>query len=301
MATMTGLQASALVAAIESFLSFCRLEKGLTTNSIDAYRRDLVHFAGYSKDASLVDVQTVQSYLDTLYAAGLAPRSVARRLTAIRSLFDFLLREGRIDNDPVRLLPLPRRQTSLPNFLSTSQVDQILGAPSQDKARGLRDRAMFQFLYATGVRVSELCSIELAAVDSTLGVVRVLGKGRKERMIPLGSEAIRAVESYVSSARPALLKGRSSRFLFVTSRGDAMTRQGFWKLLRQYGRQAGIWNKLTPHAIRHSFATHLLERGADLRSLQSMLGHSDISTTQIYTHVLRERLREVLRQYHPRT
>jgi len=246
------------------------------------------------------DLVTVQAYLDTLYRDGLSPRSIARRLTSIRSLYDFLLREGRIQSDPVRLLPLPRQQSTLPTFLSAEQVDKLLCAPEADTPKGLRDRAMLQFLYATGVRVTELCHIEVSAVNADLGVVRVFGKGRKERMIPLGSEAIRAVISYATSGRPALLKGRASRYLFVTSQGGAMTRQGFWKLLKEYGKQVGMWQKLTPHVVRHSFATHLLERGADLRSLQTMLGHADISTTQIYTHVLRERLRTVLQEFHPR-
>jgi integrase/recombinase XerD len=289
-----------LDASVDSFLTFCRLEKGLAPNSLDAYRRDLRHFAAFCRDYPNTDVHTVQLYLDSLYARGLAPRSVARRLTAIRNLYDFLLREDRIQGDPVRLLPMPRQQTTLPSFLNGTQVDLLLDVPHVDDPRGVRDRAMLQFLYATGVRVSELCSVELAALNLELGVVRVMGKGRKERMIPLGAEAIRAVEQYLTSGRPALLKRRSSRYLFVTSRGASMTRQGFWKLLKLYGKKAGIWQKLTPHMMRHSFATHLLERGADLRSLQTMLGHADISTTQIYTHVLRERLRLVFEQHHPR-
>ncbi len=298
--------AAALAASVDAFLGFCRLEKGLTKNSLDAYRRDLSGFAGFCReresvgDATATSVQLVQRYLDHLYARGLAARSVARQLTAIRNLYDFLLREGRINSDPVRLLPLPRREQTLPKFLSPAQVDALLAAPSGDEPRGLRDRAMLQFLYATGVRVSELCGMELAAANLELGVVRVMGKGRKERMIPLGRDAVQAVSRYLTSGRPGLLNGRSSRALFVTSRAEAMTRQGFWKLLRQYGKHAGIWHNLSPHVVRHSFATHLLERGADLRSLQAMLGHADISTTQIYTHVLRERLRSVLTQYHPR-
>jgi len=293
---------SSLAACTDAFLAFCRLEKGLARNTLDAYRRDLSHFASFCSEQGSQDVSvgSVQSYLDSLYRSSYAAGSIARRLTTIRNLFDFLHREGRIPADPVRLLPLPRKPETLPKFLSPAQVDQLLEAPSKDDPRGLRDRAMLQFLYATGVRVSELCSVEASALNLEMGVVRVFGKGRKERLVPIGSQAVRAVDTYLQSGRPALLKGRSSRSLFVTGRGGAMTRQGFWKLLREYGKRVGIWHNLTPHAIRHSFATHLLERGADLRSLQAMLGHADISTTQIYTHVLRERLRAVHDRHHPR-
>ncbi|MBC7926069.1 MAG: site-specific tyrosine recombinase XerD [Bryobacteraceae bacterium] len=242
----------------------------------------------------------MQAYLDGLLAAKLSSRSVARRLTTIRNLYDFLHREGQISSDPVRLIPLPRHESTLPKFLTMEQVDILLETPPPDTLRGIRDRAMLQLLYATGLRVSELCNVPVSSVNLEVGVVRVLGKGRKERIVPLGSEAVKAVTHYLGSGRPALLNGRASRSLFVTSRGAAMTRQGFWKLLREHGKRAGIWHNLTPHALRHSFATHLLERGADLRSLQAMLGHADISTTQIYTHVLRERLRTVLDKHHPR-
>jgi integrase/recombinase XerD len=293
---------SSLPACSEAFLAFCRVEKGLAKNTLDAYRRDLSHFSAFCSKLqdSHLGVESVQRYLDSLYRASYAPGSVARRLTTIRNLFDFLQREGRIQTDPVRLLSMPRKTETLPRFLSVAQVDALLEAPPPDSPRGLRDRAMLQFLYATGVRVSELCSIDLSAANLEMGVVRVFGKGRKERLVPLGSEAVKAVEVYLQSGRPALLKGRSSRALFVTGLGKPMTRQGFWKLLREYGKHVGMWHNLTPHVIRHSFATHLLERGADLRSLQAMLGHADISTTQIYTHVLRERLRAVHDLHHPR-
>lgn len=300
MSTESAFSSSGLSASVDSFLTFCRVEKGLAPNSVDAYRRDLSGYLQFCRNRSDSDAANVQNYLDSLYQAGLAPRSIARHLTTIRNLYDYLLKEGRIESDPVRLLLLPRRPSTLPSFLSVDQVELLLNTPALDTPRGIRDRAMLQFLYATGVRVSELCSAELASLNLDLGVVRVMGKGRRERMIPLGSEAAKALDQYLSTARPALLKRRSSRFLFVTARGTGMTRQGFWKLLKQFGKQAGIWQKLTPHVIRHSFATHLLERGADLRSLQAMLGHVDISTTQIYTHVQRERLRSVLDQYHTR-
>ncbi|MDZ4802750.1 MAG: site-specific tyrosine recombinase XerD [Bryobacteraceae bacterium] len=293
---------ASLSASADSFLAFCRLEKGLSRNTLDAYRRDLKDFATFCLENSpdQAGVLAVQGYLDQLYRKSMAARSIARRLTTIRNLYDFLHREGRIDADPVHLLPMPRQPASLPKFLTVAQVDALLTAPDRATPRGLRDFAMLQFLYATGVRVSELCGVDLSAANVDLGVVRVLGKGRKERMIPMGSEAGRSISEYTSGARPQLLNGRASRALFVTSLGKAMTRQGFWKLLREYGKRVGIWHGLTPHAVRHSFATHLLERGADLRSLQAMLGHADISTTQIYTHVLRERLRGVLDAHHPR-
>jgi integrase/recombinase XerD len=300
--TSGAIPTASLSASADSFLAFCRLEKGLSRNTLDAYRRDLKDFAAFCLEhsPSEVGVTAVQQYLDRLYGNSLAPRSIARRLTTIRNLYDFLHREGRIDADPVHLLPMPRQPATLPKFLTVAQVDALLSAPDRSTPRGLRDYAMLQFLYATGVRVSELCGVDLSAANVDLGVVRVLGKGRKERMIPMGTEAARAISAYTATGRPTLLRGRASRALFVTSRGEAMTRQGFWKLLREYGKHVGIWHGLTPHVVRHSFATHLLERGADLRSLQAMLGHADISTTQIYTHVLRERLRSVLDAHHPR-
>ena len=293
--------AGRLPAAVDAFLSFCRLEKGLAPNSLDAYRRDLRHFSAWCAEQKAdADPAAIQQYLDFLRTNGISARSIARKLTTLRGLFRFLQSEGRIEADPVRLLASPRQWSTLPKYLNITQVDALLAAPAADSARGLRDRAMLQFLYATGVRVSELCSTELVAVNLNLGVVRVMGKGRKERLVPLGGEAIRALSGYLQSARAELLAGRVSSALFVTSRGEPMTRQGFWKLLRNYGRAVGIWRALSPHVVRHSFATHLLERGADLRSLQVMLGHADISTTQIYTHVVRERLREIMAKHHPR-
>jgi integrase/recombinase XerD len=289
-----------LAPSTDSFLCYCRTEKGLAQNSLLAYERDLRHFAEFCSDFQQVDTGSIQRYLDSLYRAGISPRSVARKLTAIRCLFDFLLREGRIDSDSVRLMPMPRQWSSLPKFLTFGQVDQLLEAPPVDNPRGQRDRAMLHVLYATGVRVSELCSIELNSLNLDVGYIRVMGKGRKERIVPLGKQAVQAVSAYMASGRPAILDGRASRYLFVTLRGSRMTRQGFWKLLKQHGKEAGIWHNVTPHVVRHSFATHLLERGADLRSLQVMLGHADISTTQIYTHVLRERLRHIVLQHHPR-
>jgi integrase/recombinase XerD len=230
----------------------------------------------------------------------LSARSAARHLTTLRNFFSFLSQRDAIAEDPTSTIALPRQWQQLPKFLSLQQVEALLVSPDETRPAGLRDRAMLEFLYATGVRVTELCTVELSGLNLDLGVVRVTGKGRKERLIPLGKSAVAALSPYLATGRAALLKGRASPFVFVTARGACMTRQAFWKLLKRYGKQQGIWQKLTPHVVRHSFATHLLERGADLRSLQAMLGHADISTTQIYTHVLKERLKSVVSEHHPR-
>lgn len=291
---------SALPALSDAFLAWCRVEKRLAINTISAYRSDLESFREFCAGRATADVHSVQEYLQALHQRGFSSRSAARRLSALRTFYDFLLAEGRIAADPVRLLGTPRQLKSLPKFLSPEQVDALLAAPRGASAREVRDRAMLQFLYATGVRVSELCGVELTGLSLDPGLVRVLGKGSRERLIPIGSTAIAALREYLTGARTELLKGRSSRYLFVTSRGTPLTRQGFWKLLKSYGRHAGIWNKLTPHVLRHSFATHLLQRGADLRSIQTMLGHVSISTTEIYTHNVRDRLQQVVKQHHPR-
>jgi integrase/recombinase XerD len=238
--------------------------------------------------------------VDSLYGAGLSARSVARHITTLRNFYGFLVRERQIDRDPTEFLALPRQWTTLPKYLNREEVDGLLAAPPENKPTGLRDRAMLELLYASGLRVTELCRLELAAVERDMGVLRVTGKGNKQRMVPFGQSARVALDRYLGDGRPRLLKGRASRFLFVTALGSAMTRQGFWKLLRGYGRRVGIFRTLTPHVVRHSFATHLVEGGADLRSVQIMLGHADISTTQVYTHVARSRLREIVDQHHPR-
>jgi integrase/recombinase XerD len=283
-----------------SFLHFCRIEKGLTPNTLSAYKADLERFIAFCGQKEPADTRLIQSYLDSLYAAKLSPRSITRHLTTLRNLFAYLLREGQIHSDPVSVLTSPRQWRTLPKYLSLEQVDSLLGAPDGTRPVGLRDKAMLEFLYATGVRVSELCAVEMGGLSLDMGVVRVSGKGRKERLVPIGRSAVAAVNSYLASGRPALLKGRVSPHVFVTAQGRCLTRQAFWKLLKGYGKKAGMWQRLTPHVVRHSFATHLLERGADLRSVQTMLGHADISTTQIYTHVLKSRLRSTVDRHHPR-
>jgi integrase/recombinase XerD len=314
---------SVLTGPAKSFLDFCRVEKGLAANTLASYRTDLQRFNDKLPAEKQATAADLSGYVESLYRAGLSARSIARHITTLRNFYSFLAREGEIERDPTEFLALPRQSSTLPKYLNREEIDRLLAAPPLDKPTGLRDRAMLQLLYATGLRVTELCRLELSAVERDSGVLRVTGKGNKQRLVPFGEVAREAVDEYLLKGRPVLLKGRASGFLFVTAwnatgnttrntarntrnttqghaRTAAMTRQGFWKLLRGYGRRAGIFRDLTPHVVRHSFATHLVEGGADLRSVQIMLGHADISTTQIYTHVARRRLREVVDQHHPR-
>jgi integrase/recombinase XerD len=284
-----------------AFLQFCRIEKGLSGNSLSAYSADLAKFSSFIGDGEASpDAEMLRRYLDHLNGSGLSSRSVARHLTTLRSYYGFLLREGLIGQDPTEHLRTPRQWQTIPKFLNLQDIEKILQAIETNRPTGLRDRAMLELLYATGLRVSELCRVGVSDLNLELGVLRTMGKGNKQRLVPAGKPAILAVEEYLRDGRTALLKGRASRYLFVTARGGCLTRQGFWKLLAGYGRRAGIFQGLTPHVLRHSFATHLLEGGADLRSVQVMLGHADISTTQIYTHVMRSRLRDAVEKHHPR-
>lgn len=286
----------------QSFLGFCRVEKGLSGNSLSAYLIDIQRFSAGIFPLALEEAtpRDLARYVESLYHAGLSARSIARHMTTLRNFYGFLTREGEIPSDPSDLLVPPRQWSNLPKYLSRQEIDGLLKAPDPSKPTGIRDRAMLELLYATGLRVTELCRLALSNVERDSGVLRVTGKGNKQRLVPFGESAGEAVGQYVNRARPGLLKGRASGFLFVTARGGAMTRQGFWKLLGLYGKKAGILRDLTPHVVRHSFATHLVEGGADLRSVQIMLGHADISTTQVYTHVARRRLREIVDQHHPR-
>lgn len=284
-----------------AFLNFCRIEKGLAANSLAAYSADLERFSAFAGEGGEIpDRDRIRQYLDTLYRAGLSNRSIARHLTTLRSFFGFLMREGRLASDPTEHMGTPKQWQTIPKYLSLEQIEKIIQAPDLSRPNGLRDRAMMELLYATGLRVSELCRVGLGDLDLNFGVIRTTGKGNKQRLVPVGTSAIEAVRAWTGTGRPAMLKGRASRYLFVTARGGCLSRQAFWKLLAGYGRKAGIFHGLTPHVLRHSFATHLLEGGADLRSVQVMLGHADISTTQIYTHVMRSRLRETVDKHHPR-
>lgn len=288
--------------AIRSFLSFCRIEKGLAANSLENYGRDLAKFEGWlgSGENTPESADKIRDYIDFLYGSGLSSRSIARHLTTLRNFYRFLLTENRVASDPTALITAPRQWRSLPKVLNRSGIDSLSTTPDADAPRGIRDRAMIELVYSSGLRVSELCSLQIPDLDRDRGIVRITGKGNKQRLVPVGSEALKAVETYLNRARPAILKERASPYLFVTARGTKMTRQGFFKVLKAHGKQAGIYKDLSPHKLRHSFATHLLEGGADLRSVQTLLGHADISTTQIYTHVAQSRLRNMLEKHHPR-
>jgi integrase/recombinase XerD len=293
---------------VRLFLEFARVEKGLAANSIESYQRDLRSFSGYlrrlGKTPDTVTRDDIRGFLKVLQDPEgdrkLEPRSAARHLVSVRNFFKFLVREGRITVDPAAEIEAPRLEQNLPKYLTSDEVEKLLAQPDISTPSGLRDKAMFELLYATGMRVSELIHVRPADFEMELGIVRCLGKGNKERLVPVGKSALQAVETYLARGRAALAGKRESEWLFLNRRGGSLSRVGFWKILVACGRRAGISTPLTPHLVRHSFATHLLERGADLRSIQLMLGHSDISTTQIYTHVLKERLKQVYQSHHPR-
>lgn len=290
---------------IAEYLTYLAVERGLAENSLSAYRRDLQRISGYLKQTgatsfSEVDRGLVARLLFWLREEGLAPRTVARHIASLRGLFRYLLAQGHVQEDPTAHLEASSPWARLPGVLSQDEVGHLLAAPPTGTHPGLRDKAMLELLYAAGLRVSELVTLRLSDVDLEVGYVRCQGKGSKERVVPLGAEAQKWVRLYLSSARSVLAKGQSSSALFLNRFGRPLTRQGFWKILRAYAHAAGIDRRVTPHTLRHSFATHLLERGADLRAVQMMLGHADISTTQIYTHVSRAHLKAVYDRYHPR-
>jgi integrase/recombinase XerD len=291
---------------IDRFSDGLWLEDGLARNTLDAYRRDIAQFAAWLDETQGKDLMTaaaadLQRHLAWQVEARHAkPRTTGRLVSALKRFFRFALREGLRRDDPAAALDSPKLPRSLPKSLSEEEVEGILAAPALDTAQGLRDRAMLETLYASGLRVSELVGLKTVQVSLDMGVVRVLGKGSKERLTPLGEEAVAWIERYQREARPGLLGARKSDALFVTARGGPMTRQGFWGLVKRYAASAGIARAISPHTLRHAFATHLINHGADLRVVQLLLGHADISTTQIYTHVARERLKALHRKHHPR-
>jgi len=290
---------------IDEFCDALWLEDGLARNTLEAYRRDLSQFAAWLRERhgrSLLegDNGDIQAYLGHLFRKKTRATSAARFLSSLKRFFRYCLRQGKVKSDPTLKIDAPKLPRGLPKSLTEEDVENLLAAPRADKALGLRDKAMLETLYASGLRVSELVTLKLGQVSQDMGVVRVVGKGSKERLVPLGEEAIAWIRQYLKEARPELLGGRAADDLFVTARGSAMTRQMFWHLLRRYAAQAGLKKPISPHTLRHAFATHLLNHGADLRVVQLLLGHSDISTTQIYTHVARERLKQLHAKHHPR-
>jgi len=289
---------------LSEFVDYLRVEKGLASNTVAAYRRDMRKLAKYAEtigmELSQLGRDNLDGWMSGLVEEGLSSRSSGRALHAARAFFRFMTVSRIIQEDPTELMTAPKEFRPLPRYLSREEVEALLSVPKADSPRGARDRAMIETLYATGLRVSELVRLLLTQTNLNLGIVSCMGKGGKERLVPVGETARLCLDEYMTHWRPLILRNKRSNCLFVTGAGKPMTRQGFWKILKIFGRAAGIEKPLSPHMLRHSFATHLLENGADLRSVQAMLGHSNISTTQIYTHITRARLRHIYEEHHPR-
>lgn len=290
---------------LDQFLNYLQVERGLAKNTLEAYGRDLASYVGFLQEGGIkspdrISQQLVSGFLSECKNAGLSSRSRARILSALRGFHRFLLNEKYCQLDPVALIEAPRIEQSLPKLLSQKEVECLLLAPRGNTPLALRDRAMLEVLYATGMRVSELVGLSLGDLKLDIGCVNVFGKGGKQRLVPMGVVALEILQDYLHNGRLLLQKDLITELLFLNRRGKGLSRQGFWKNLKRYALEAGIRQDVYPHMLRHSFATHLLENGADLRAVQAMLGHADISTTQIYTHVIQERLKQVHRQFHPR-
>jgi len=290
--------------SISRFLDAVWMERGLSQNTLAAYRADLTALTRWLDERRQLVTRTTRADLVAFIAwrveAGARPRSTARQLSSFRRFFRFLVREGTVAEDPTAQIAMPKIGRSLPKSLTEDEVESLLAAPVVADPLGHRDRTMLEVLYATGLRVSELVNLKHTQVNTNQGVIRIVGKGDRERLIPLGDEAVRWLAEFVHGPRTEILLERQTDFLFPTRRGDRMTRQAFWHIIKRYARKAGVQKELSPHTLRHAFATHLLNRGADLRVVQMLLGHSDLSTTQIYTHVARERMKELHAQHHPR-
>jgi integrase/recombinase XerD len=290
---------------LDEFCDALWLEDGLSRNTIESYRRDLRLFSEWllrDRGMSLLQAGRADllAYLAYKFQRKARPRSAARLLSSLKRFYRYLLRENRIHADPTLQIESPKLPRSLPKILTEEDVEALLGAPNPETGLGLRDKSMLETLYASGLRVSELVSMQLGQLSQDMGVVRVIGKGSKERLVPVGEEALNWIRRYLDAARPEILAGKQTDALFITARGTSMTRQAFWHLIQRYAGVAGIKNRISPHTLRHAFATHLLNHGADLRVVQMLLGHADISTTQIYTHVARERLKQLHAKHHPR-
>ena len=290
---------------LDRYLGYLTVEKGLSANTLESYSRDLNAFRHYLSDQGISDFGEIRAaallaYLIYLRNSGLAAKSRARHLVTLRGFFRFLHQENLISSDPAALIELPKSGLHLPGVLSQDEIRALLNTPDQDRPTGLRDAAMLELIYAAGLRVSELTHLTVLSVNREAGFVRVTGKGGKERVVPIGRTALKVLGAYLEKARPYLLKGLTSEYLFIARQGRPLSRQGFWKLLKKYALKAGLQSPVSPHTLRHSFASHLLEGGADLRVVQTMLGHADIATTQIYTHVSAERLKSIHQKFHPR-
>jgi len=287
---------------IDLFLDALWVESGLSENTLAAYGSDLKIFSKWLKNKTVLEVEQsdVASFMESRYKLGIGSRSSARFLSSLRRFYGYLYREGALSTDPTELIEAPHIGRTLPDSLSENDVDLLLEAPEITDVLGYRDKAMLELLYATGLRVSELITLKFEQVSFRQGFVRVMGKGNKERLVPVGEEAMEWLENYMDGARIDILSERQSDYLFVTKRGSGMTRQAFWHIIKRYAKKAGIVKHLSPHTLRHAFATHLLNHGADLRVVQLLLGHSDLSTTQIYTHIAQERLKQLHQQFHPR-
>jgi len=288
---------------IDGYLAYLRDVRRMSPNTVESYARDLAALAAFAEkrqlDPAALDRRDLEAFVRGLMASGLSPRSTARAVACVRGFYKFLAVEQRRESSPADDLRAPRAWAALPKFLDLNEVDRLLAVPDVTTPRGLRDKALISVLYATGLRVSELISLKATNLHLREGYLTCIGKGDKERIVPIGQEAADWVQKYLAEARPKLVP-KSSPWLFVNARGGPLSRVGFWKLLKEYGLKAGITRNISPHVLRHSFATHLLDRGADLRAIQMMLGHADLSTTQIYTHVLEARLRSVYDRFHPR-
>ncbi|MEA3428192.1 MAG: site-specific tyrosine recombinase XerD [Thermodesulfobacteriota bacterium] len=290
---------------VDQYINYLLIEKGLSGNTIESYSSDLALYLEFLKkngikNISDADTAIILKHLAALRNAGLGAKSRTRHLVTLRGFYRFLIQEKIVRHNPSKIIDLPKSGLKLPDVLFVEEVKKLINICDTKKPKGIRDAAMIELLYAAGLRVSELVNVKLQNVNMEAGFVRVFGKGSKERVVPIGLYAKEKIDHYIKSSRPLLLKKMVSQYLFIARAGKPMTRQGFWKQLKKYGQTAGIKKRITPHSLRHSFATHLLEGGADLRAVQIMLGHADISTTQIYTHVAKKRLKEIHEKYHPR-
>jgi integrase/recombinase XerD len=290
---------------VNEFINYLAVERGLAKNTLESYGRDLRQYYAYLGNGQIdavkqVNRATILTYLEQLQTKGRAVSTISRNLAAIKSFYQFLVRERYLDKDPAANLESPKLEKKLPRILTINEVEELLKQPNSFLPAGMRDKAMLELLYATGIRVSELISLNISDVNLDMGYIKCYGKGSKERIVPLGSIAAKCVQEYVTRGRGKLVRTYDEPALFVNHHGNRLTRQGFWKIIKKYAHEAHITKEITPHTLRHSFATHLLENGADLRSVQEMLGHADISTTQIYTQVTKNRLKEVYEKAHPR-